>query len=297
MKIAVTGGTGFVGKAIVSELLGEGHEVAVLARNAPESQAEDGRRPEYVQGNVAQGEGITELLEGRDALIHLVGIIREAGQNTFDRVHREGTQNVVKASIQAGVKKMVHMSALGTRPDAVSQYHRSKWAGEEAVRTSGLEWTIFRPSIIFGPGDSFVNMLADAMRRSPVMPVPGGGRNLMQPVFVNDVARAFSEAAAHPWSAEKVYELGGPDVLEFKYILMLISQAIEKKRIFINLPLFIVRPAVTLLQAVGVPLPMTTDQLIMMQEDNVRKGGDPLDDFSFDFTPFREGIESYLKVN
>ena len=297
MKIAVTGGTGFVGSAILSELLHQDHEVTVLVRSIPGGTANTTGNIHYVQGNVVQGDGLVELLDGKDALIHLVGIIREDGTNTFDGVHRHGTENVIKAAQDTGVKKLIHMSALGTRENAVSRYHQSKWAGEEAVRTSGLDWTIFRPSIIYGPNDSFINMLAGMMRGSPVTPVLGGGRNLMQPVFVKDVARAFCEAAAASWSSRHIYELGGPDVLEFKEILKVISETIEKKAVFISVPVGFMRPVIALLQALGAKLPVTTDQLIMMQEDNVCRSGDSLKEFSFDFTPFRDGIGSYLIVS
>jgi NADH dehydrogenase len=295
VKIGVTGGTGFVGSTIVSKLLTEGHDITLLVRNIPETGPGEQNNIQYVKGNVVTGEGLGMLVDGKDAVIHLVGIIREAGGNTFDGVHRKGTENVIREAKNAGVRKLVHMSALGTRVNAVSAYHQSKWAGEEAVRSSGLDWTIFRPAIIFGPGDSFINMLADMMMKSPVMPVFGGGKNLMQPVYVDDVARAFSEAVAQSWSTGRVYELGGPNVISFKGILKTISYVIDKKRVFVNIPIAIVRPLVGFFQSTGMTLPVTTDQLIMMQEDNIRQGGDPLDQFSFDFTPFREGIESYLK--
>jgi len=294
MKIGVTGGTGFVGSAIVSKLLTEGHGITLLARKIPETGPGEQNSIQYVKGNVVSGEGLGKLVDGKDAVIHLVGIIREAGGNTFDGVHRKGTENVIREVKNAGVRKLVHMSALGTRVNAISLYHQSKWAGEEAVRSSGLDWTIFRPAIIFGPGDSFINMLADMMMQSPVMPVFGGGKNLMQPVYVDDVAGAFSEAVAQSWSTGRVYELGGPDVISFKEILKVISYVIDKKRLFINIPIAIVRPLVGFFQSIGMTLPLTTDQLIMMQEDNIRQRGDPLDHFSFDFTPLREGIANYL---
>ena len=294
MKIAVTGGTGFVGSAIVTELLGRGHEVTVLARKPLDTGSDGQKSLRYVQGDVVKGEGLEGLVEGKDAMIHLVGIIREEGENSFDRVHRQGTENVLNEARKAGVRKFVQMSALGTREDAVSTYHRSKWAGEEAVRSSGLDWTIFRPSIIYGPFDSFINMLADIMIKSPVMPVLGGGGSLMQPVFVKDVARAFTEAVEETWSKGRIYELGGPDILGFKEILKVISEVIDKKRVFVSVPIAIVDPLVGVFQTLGIQLPVTRDQLIMLKEDNIRKGGDSLDDFSFDFTPFREGIESYL---
>ena len=292
MLIAVTGGTGFVGKAVVSELLRRGHLVNVLSRHIPVDPPPEGLN--YYAGSVVTGEGLDSFLEGCDALIHLVGIIRETGTNTFEAVHHKGTVNVIQAARKAGIRRYLHMSALGTRKGAKNAYHRTKWAGEEAVRRSGLSWTIFRPSIIFGPGDEFVNMLADTMKKTPVMPVFGGGSNLMQPVQVHDVAAAFATALEHSENIGKLYELGGLEILTFKDILNLIAQVIGKKRYYITVPMWLAIPPVTLFQALKFPLPVTTDQLQMLQEDNIRRGGDDIEELGIEWTRFEEGIKQYL---
>jgi NADH dehydrogenase len=292
MLIAVTGGTGFVGSTVVAELLHRGHTVRVLARKAPKEPPGDNLS--YFRGDVSTGEGLEPLVKGTDAVVHLVGIIREEGANTFDRIHRLGTENALAAASEAGAGRFVHMSALGTRENAVSAYHRTKWAGEEAVRASELEWTVFRPSIIFGPGDEFINMLAGVMRRTPVMPVVGGGKSLMQPVSVKDVAASFCAAVESTSHKGRTYELGGPDVLTFREILGITANVIGKKRFFIPFPSALVRPPVALLQGLGVPLPVTTDQLTMLGEDNIRMGGDPIEDLGIEWTEFEEGIREYL---
>jgi NADH dehydrogenase len=189
------------------------------------------------------------------------------------------------------------MSALGTRKGAISAYHRTKWAGEEAVRRSALSWTIFRPSIIFGPGDEFVNMLADTMKKTPIMPVIGGGKNLMQPVYVSDVARAFTAALERPESIGKLYELGGPDIFTFKQILKTISHVIDKSPLFLSIPAGIAKGPIALLQALGVTLPITRDQLIMLQEDNIRKSGDDVGELGVEWKEFEEAIRQYLIAN
>jgi len=294
MIVAVTGGTGFVGSAVVSELLKAGHEVRILSRKAPE------KLPEvvtHVSGSVVTNEGLDKLVEGVDAVIHLVGIIRENGTNTFKAVHHEGTVNVIVATSKAGVRRYLHMSAMGTRDGAVSRYHQSKWAGEEAVYASGLDWTIFRPSTIFGPGDSFINMLADTMRKTPIMPVLGGGWNLMQPVFVNDVAASFRAALEAEIQINKIYELGGPVIFTLKQILGKLLQIIDIKTILIDVPMPLVSVAVWVAERLGITLPVTSDQLIMLGEDNIRTGGGPVDELGIDWTPFEEGIRTYLGPN
>lgn len=291
MIVAVTGGTGFVGTAVVHELLQAGHEVRILSRKAPE-RLTDGVR--HVSGSVVTGEGLDILLNRADALIHLVGIIKEAGTNTFRAAHYEGTVHAVTAASRNGVKRYLHMSALGTRPNAVSRYHRTKFAAEEAVRASGLDWTIFRPSTIFGPSDAFINMLIDIMRKTPVMPVVGGVKSRMQPVSVLDVAKAFATALESGSHIGKTYELGGPDQFNLRQILKIVAQVIGLKRVFINVPLTLISPAVKVGELLKLPLPVTSDQLIMLGEDNIRTGGDPVEELGIQWTPFEEGIRKYL---
>lgn len=293
MKVAVTGGTGFVGTVVVAELLRAGHEVRVLSRSTPERLPEGVR---HFAGNVVTGDGLDALVEGVDSVIHLVGIIRVAGANTFKAVHHEGTVNTIVAASQAGVRRYLHMSAMGTRKGAASMYHQTKYAGEEAVWASGLDWTIFRPSTIFGPGDSFINMLVGMMRKFPVLPMIGGGKNKMQPVFVKDVAVAFRVALESDVHIGRTYELGGPDILNLMEILVKVGQVIGKKPVFVHAPLPIVAFAVKLAQVLGITMPITSDQLIMLGENNIRTGGDPVEQLGIEWTPFEEGIRGYLKT-
>ncbi len=293
MIVAVTGGTGFVGTAVVSELISAGHEVRVLSRRTPERLPEGAT---HVIGSVVTGEGLGEFVEGVDSVVHLVGIIREAGTNTFKAVHHEGTVNVIVATSKAGVRRFLHMSAMGTREKAKSRYHQTKWAGEEAVRASGLDWTIFRPSTIFGPEDSFINMLAETMRKTPIMPVLGGGWNLMQPIFVNDVAASFRVALESEIHINKTYELGGPDIFTLKQILEKVLQVIDKKTYLVGMPMTLVGVVAWVAERLRITLPVTTDQLIMLREDNVKTGGEPVEALGIDWTGFEEGIRGYLKT-
>ncbi|MDB6125289.1 MAG: NAD-dependent epimerase/dehydratase [Pedosphaera sp.] len=241
-------------------------------------------------------------LKNIDAVIHLVGIISEVGRNTFEQVHTHGTQNMVVAAQQAGVKRFIHMSALGTRPNAISRYHRSKWAAEEFVRASGLDYTIFRPSIIYGLQDHFVNLFARMTRFSPVLPVIGRGQSKLQPVPVADVAKCFVKALTEPTSIGQTYDLAGRDVLTFEQVLDEILQVTNRKRWKLHLPLPVARLQATLLEFIfpkllGKAPPLNRDQLIMLGEDNV--GNPEPANKLFDLKPisFREGIASYLTRN
>ena len=198
MKVLVTGATGFVGREIVRQLHAAGHTIRILARSphSPRVQEAVSRcGAEVHPGDVLDAASLDGALNGMDAVIHLVGIISEVGESTFENVHTRGTGNMVAAARQAGVRRFVHMSALGTRPNAVSRYHQTKWAAEELVRHSGLDFTIFRPSLIYGPEDQFVNLFARMIRLSPVVPLMGSPRARFQPVPVETVAAAFVRIA------------------------------------------------------------------------------------------------------
>lgn len=292
MKVFVTGGTGFVGGHLRRALLERGHTVRLLVH---------GRRPplqegeEVAEGDVTRLETFRDAASGCDALIHLVGIIREfpARGVTFEKLHAEATRNAVEAARQCGVRRYLQMSANGTRPGAVSGYHRTKWKGEELVRSSGLDWTIFRPSLIFGPRDSFVNMLADMIRRFPVIPVIGDGSYRLQPIHGDDVARCFAEALERPDTVGKTYTLCGDTPLTYRELLQEIGRALGKSRVpVIHQPLPLMRMIVPLMERFD-SFPLTSDQLTMLLEENVCDGSWKRE-FGFDPVPFSGGIRSYL---
>ncbi|MGH2395080.1 MAG: complex I NDUFA9 subunit family protein, partial [Candidatus Limnocylindria bacterium] len=214
-RVFVTGATGFVGRAVVQALRAHGHSVRCLVRRGSERDLRGLGAIERVEGDVLVRQGLEEGMAGCQAVIHLVGIIREQPSRgiTFEQVHTQGTINVIDAAAAAGVRRFLHMSALGTRPNARSRYHRTKWAAEEAVRASGLRWTIFRPSIIYGRGDQFVTMLAYFVGRYPVMPVIGSGRQRLQPVPVEHVAEGFARGVVTGDAEKQTYEVGGPDTV------------------------------------------------------------------------------------
>ncbi len=295
MKVLVTGGSGFVGREIVRQLLAAGHTPRVLARGTHRR----GAGVEMVRGSVLEPETLTAAVAGCDTVIHLVGIISEIGPQTYEQVHIEGTRNMLAAATAGGVSRWIQMSALGTRPDAVARYHRSKWAAEEAVRASGLAWTIFRPSLIYGPGDGFVNLFAQISRWSPVLPVMGSGQSLLQPVAVEDVAHCFVAALSQPSSAGRTYDLCGRERLSFNAVLDEILAATGRRRLKLHVPMALARFQAALLEWVLPTLlrqapPLNRDQLLMLAEDNVADPRPAAYDFGFEPVKFREGIRRFL---
>lgn len=290
--IFVTGGTGFVGKAVVRALQAHGFVVRCLVRAGSEQHLRGFEAIERVPGDVLTPKALAEAIEGCTAVIHLVGIIREhPGLGiTFERLHAVATSHMVEATQAAGVHRYIQMSALGTRPNARSRYHQTKWEAEETVRRSGLQWTIFRPSVIYGPGDGFVTMLARLVRRLPVVPVIGDGKYQLQPVPVEQVAEAFARALERNATVGQTYEAGGPRPYPFVEILDLIGAAVGKRKVRkVYQPLGLMRPLVACLERLPF-FPLTSDQLLMLAENNVC---DPVPFFkAFDLEPveFPEGL-------
>jgi NADH dehydrogenase len=293
MKIFLCGGTGFVGSHVRHVLLEKGHELRLLVHNR-RCGYEEG--VEQVSGDITIPATFCGAVSGCDVTINLVGIIREFPRRllTFEKLHLEATRNVVDAAKEAGVKRHLQMSALGTRPNAVSRYHQSKFQGEEYVRASGLDWTIFRPSIIFGPEDAFVNKLAGMIRSFPVVPVIGDGTYRLQPVSVNDVACCIAMALDMPETFGKVYEVCGPDRLTFNDLLDTIGKVLGKPEVpKVTSPLGILKMAVPILQGLT-HFPLTMDQLLMLVEENICDGRWQ-ETFHFEPERFAGGISRYLR--
>jgi NADH dehydrogenase len=270
-RVFVTGATGFVGRAVIHALRAEGHAVRCLVRRGSERNLQGLGAVERVEGDILAREGLPDEISGCDAVIHLVGIIREhpGRKATFHDVHTQGTRNVLEAAAATGVRRFLHMSALGVRPGARARYHQTKWAAEEAVRGSGLNWTIFRPSIIYGRGDGFVTMLAQMLRRWPLVPVLGSGRQQLQPVPVEHVAAGFARALTLPVTEKQTYEVGGGEAVTMLELLDAIARALGRThaRKF-HVPLSLIRPVARLLHPLP-GFPVTPDQLLMLEEDNV----------------------------
>lgn len=295
-RIFITGATGFVGRSVVRALLTHGFLVRCLVRPGSEGALRGFEAIDRVPGDVLSPDGLARSVEGCTALVHLVGIIRENRVRgiTFERLHRVATQNMLGVAREAGIPRFLQMSSLGTRDDARSGYHRTKWLAEEAVRGSGLDWTIFRPSIIFGPGDAFISVLAAMVRRLPVVPVLGDGRYRLQPIPVEQVAEGFARALRTPASVGQTYELGGPTPQRFVEILDQIGVALGQPRVRkLHVPLAPVRLATRLLQWLPV-YPLSMDQLTMLEEESVTDPRRFFADFDLSPEPLLEGLRRML---
>lgn len=301
--VAVTGGSGFVGRAILAKLLESRYRVRALARD-PSRLTQTDARIHAVKGDLSDHDALDALLNGVDAVIHVVGIIMEIPRKgqTFARVHADGTRNLVYAAKRAKVSRWVHMSALGSRPEAVSNYHRTKWEAEQTVRDSGLSYTIFRPSIIHGPDGEFMEMVKQfACKRLlgllPWMPYFGsgllglGGAGRLQPVWVQDVAGCFVGALSNPRSENETYPVGGPDVYTWPQLFETCKRHLPRARAG-NRPRPI--PVWYAKLIAGKPgVPFNKDQVIMSQEDSVCQFTKVQSDFDIELAPFEPTFAEY----
>jgi nucleoside-diphosphate-sugar epimerase len=301
-RFFLTGGTGFVGKAVIEALVARGYSVNALTNHRPIEVGGD--RVQSIPGGLFDQAAIQKGMAGCDGVIHLVGIIMEKKSKgiTFNRIHYEGTRSIVDAARAIGIKRYVQMSALGSRADAQSSYHKTKFRAEEYVRQSGLDWTIFRPSMIHGPRGEFMQMEAAWARKQkpPFLFMPYFGRGLfgsggagrLQPVYVNDVARAFVDALENPRAIGEVFPLGGPDVVTWPRMHQTVAEAVTgHKRLVVPLPAWYAKMIAAITPASL--LPFNRDQVIMSQEDNTCDMTKFKEVFGWEPQPFAATVQGY----
>jgi NADH dehydrogenase len=264
--VAITGATGFVGRYIVRELLTRGHGVRLLARD-PARLAFAANGVTVVPGTLTDAPAIARLVGGADAVIHLVGIIAETGDASFRAVHVEGARTIARAACDAGVRRLVHMSALGARHEAdATAYHRSKAAGEDEVRRAGIPHVILRPAVIVGRESVPIALLARLHGLLPAIPVFGAADFPMQPVWIGDVAVAFA-LAAEGAGADGAHELGGPDRITYAEFVRAIGRATGHPRPLVRIPLGLARLAAAAFDVLPPSVaPITSQQLQMLVE-------------------------------
>jgi len=296
MKVLVTGGTGFVGHGVIEALARAGHQVRALARPGSEGRLPQDLDLETAPGDVTEPQGLDRAAAGVEAVVHLVGIIREFKDRgiTFERLHHQATRNVLAATRAAGVGRYLHMSALGARPDSVSAYHRTKAAAEAEVRASGLDWTIFRPSIIFGPRDLSLNTFAAQLRKSGLFPVIGSGQYRLQPVALETVAAGFAAALDRPAAVGQSFDVTGPEAFTFDELIRLLGRVLGVKVRLIHLPVGPVRLAARLL-GWWARFPLTEPQLDMLLEGSAADGSAFYKTLELTPIGLEDGLKAYLK--
>lgn len=291
MRVFLTGATGFVGTHLRRVLVGAGHTVVGLARRAqPEETGVT-----WIAGGLEQEPALLAGMADCGAVIHLVGIIREAGAQTFEQVHVRGTAQVLAAMQRAGVSRLLQMSALGAGPDQTTGYYRTKWAAEELVRAAGLDYTIFRPSLIFGPGDGFINTLVAQLRAYPVIPIIGAGDYTFAPISVHAVCAAFTQALELDGPTKAAtFSLCGPEVLTYRRILDLLAHRLRIRKPRLHIPVAAMSLLIRLGELLRLPLPITRDQMTMLLLGNVCPDDTAGKVFTLPKITLAEGMAEYL---
>ncbi len=294
MRVAVTGATGFVGRHLVERLLQDSHEVTIVAnRRSGANLFSD--RVKYARGSVHNEHDMQQAFADCQAVFHLVGIIAETRKNTFDRTVRQGTKNVISACRHNNVETIIYLSALGTSEDAESKYFATKWAAEQSVKNSGLSWTIFRPSIIYGRNDGFLAMMSKIIKLSPFVPIFGDGKYKLQPVYIGDLVEAMARSLAIKECQGETIEIGGAEPLEYVEIINSIKKALNKKRMNLFIPMAVIKPVAVVLEKILKPSPLTTDQLIMLELGSVCDLSKMKKLFEIDPVGFDEGLKKVLE--
>lgn len=269
MDVAVIGATGFVGRHVVAHLQEGGHRVRAASRSGARL-AGWGETVATVVADVETGAGLAEAMTGADAVVHLVAIPREGKGRRFEEVNVRGTARVAEAARAAGVRRFVHLSAMGVTDDPRLQYLSSKWRGEQVVRDSGLDWVILRPSLLFGEGDGFFSLIETTLTWwSPgVVAIPGDGTARFQPLAAQDLAIAVERCLVDADRVGATYELGGPGYVTYREIVDRVMEVTGKRRLKLNMPVPLISAVTAVTDRVLPIFPVSHDQIRSLGRPN-----------------------------
>jgi len=317
--ITVFGGSGFIGSHLVRHLAVQGWRVRVAVRDIRKAlflkPSGDLGQISLIPASVTDPASVAAAVQGADAVVNLVGVLYESKKRTFEALHEKGAENVARAAMAAGVRRLVHVSALGANASSPSAYARSKAAGERAVALAFPSATIMRPSVVFGAEDGFFNRFGAIAQKMPALPyftdaiphTPGGGGSSFQPVYVSDVVAAIAAAVADPHNLGKTYELVGPRVYEMRAILDIVNRETMRHRPIIGLPYIaadisarifnVLRTLIEKIPPVSLGAPfLTPDQVVQLRLGNVATGVLPgLEAFGIAPTAAEVVVPTYLK--
>lgn len=296
--ILVAGGSGFIGSAVVRRLVTGGSDVSVMTAHPERSKARiESLGARVVPGDVLDAASLDRAIEGADSVVQALTfptfpVEKPRRRFTFEEFDQLGTERLVTAAAQSGVKKFVYSSGSGAAPDAAKVWFRAKWAGEEAIRASGVPFAIIRPSWVYGPEDRALNKFVAFHRWLPFVPVIGNGKQRLQPVLVDDVAEALAQAA-NPDGPAGTFEIGGPDLMTMDEVLRVMMEVRGKRKPLIHFPAWMPKLAGFFLQVLPKP-PLSPGAVDFATGDALADTGPLLEAFSLKLKPLREGLASYL---
>lgn len=291
--ILVTGGTGFVGSHLVRRLAKEKIKTRCLVRRTSDIERLKQLGMEIAYGDVTDKASLENAVKGVETVIHLVGIIVEHRGATFEIIHTQGTKNLVEASKEAGVRRFIYISALGARENARSRYHITKFEAEQLVKSSGMGYVIFRPSIMVGEWGAFVTLLSRVVRRAPVIPIIDG-KSRVQPIYVENTVDCIVQSLRDPRTTNRIFEIGGPEQITYTELFYTLMEVLEVKKPAVEIPTWLMWfPAYIFERTMDKP-PITTQQLMMLQEDNICDIREMQEVFNLKLVPLREALKTFL---
>lgn len=270
--VTVFGGSGFLGRHVVHSLVQRGYQVRVAVRRADLADflqpMGDVGQITPTKADLRDKDSIERAMEGAYAVVNLVGLLFETSTQGFEDIHRDGARSIAEAAAEAGIERLVQISAIGADKNSQSSYARTKAEGEEAVLAAKPDSVIVRPSLVIGPEDDFFNQFADMSRFSPFLPLVGGGETKFQPAFVGDVAEVIARGVDGDLQGGQIYELGGPEVKSFKDLMELLLDEVQRRRLLLPIPFFAANALGWWMQLLPKPV-LTCDQVTLLKKDNV----------------------------
>ena len=248
---------------------------------------------EVAYGDVTDKQSLKKAVRGVDTVVHLVGIIVEPKGASFEIIHTQGTRNLVEACKEAGVQRFIYISALGARENARSQYHITKWEAETAVIKSGMEYVIFRPSIMIGEGGEFITMLSKVVRWALVIPIIDG-ESKVQPIYVENTVDCIIKSLTDPRTTNRIFEIAGPEQITYKELFLTLMDVLNIDNPTFEIPITFMWPVACVLEKVMEKPPITTQQLTMLQEDNICDIKEMQEVFSLKLVPLKQALQTFL---
>jgi uncharacterized protein YbjT (DUF2867 family) len=292
VKVLVTGGTGFVGPAVVKAIADAGHDVRALVRDRKRGSKAAALGAETVEGDVTDAASLRIASQGVDAVVHLVAI-RQGRPEQFQQIMVDGTRDLLAATREAGARRFVLMSALGVTEETkdLVPYYGAKWQQEQDVKASGLDHVIFRPSFVFGRDGGILPTFRRIAKLAPVTPIPGPGQQRIQPIWVDDVGAYFAKALDEPAAANRTFELGGPDTVTWNEFWQRLKRALGMRRPSVHMPMSFMRLNALVTERLPGDIPLTRDLLKMLEAgDNVVTNDDAVQTFKLPLVPLDEQL-------
>jgi NADH dehydrogenase len=292
VKVLVTGGTGFVGPAVVQAIAAAGHDVRALVREPERGSKAAALGAELVQGDMTDAASLRIAAQGVDAVVHLVAI-RQGRAEEFQRVMVDGTRHLLAAAKEGGASRFVQMSALGTTEDTkdLVPYYGAKWQQELDVKASGLDHVIFRPSFVFARDGGILPTFRGIARVAPVTPIPGSGRQRIQPIWIDDVAAYFAQSLDKPDATNRTFELGGPDAVTWNEFWSRLKRALSVRRPTVHMPMGLMRVNALVTERLPGNIPLTRDLLKMLEgPDNVVTDDAAVETFKLPLVPLDDQL-------